>query len=406
MRDLALRKLGEASELDSALLIESLSTPNRQVREGLFQLMESLKISDREMMSFARNQLARAYYYLVEERAVHRLLEPGPPRELLGQHFLEMMHARVQTILRVLETQDTSGNMRVVLRGLGSADKRLRANAVEALETILGRNLSRAMVPLLEKSNPAELMAAGQRHFKFSQTLDGLPELTKHLLSRRNWVSLALFLEYLARGGDQAAYAKGMEILGQFDDPVVRERVTRQVIARPADTGGETTAMAENATSLSEKILLLRGMEMLSGLSVSELAAVAAVSEEVSVAAGEVILREGEIGDTMYFVVSGRAQVSKVADGGCDIELALLKPGEYFGEMALFDNLMRSATVTALEPTRLLMLHRREFSEVVREYPQVALQICTDLSRRVRHLQGKLQALQLCELPPAPPAES
>jgi len=79
-------------------------------------------------------------------------------------------------------------------------------------------------------------------------------------------------------------------------------------------------------------------------------------------------------------------------------------PGGYFGEMALFDNLQRSATVTATEPTRLLMLHKREFSEVVREYPQVALQICTDLSRRVRELQAKLQGFHQCEIPPQPQA--
>lgn len=397
LRDLALRKLGEADELDSALLIESLSTPNRQVREGLFQLMESLKISDREIMTFARNQLARSYFYLMEERAVARLLKPGPANDLLRRHFLEMMHARVQTILRVLETQDTSRNMRVVLRGLGSADKRLRANAVEALETILGRHLSRAMVPLLEQSDPAELLAAGQRHFKFSQALEDRHQLTEYLLGRRNWVTLALFLEYLAQDSDPEAYARGLKLLGQFDDPVVRERVTRLVIARNAASGKETANMADKPTSLSEKILLLKGMEMLSGLAVSELAAVAAVAEEVSVAAGEAIIREGEIGDTMYFVVSGRAQVSKVAEAGCQIELAMLEPGQYFGEMALFDNLERSATVTALEPTKLLMLHRREFNEVVREYPQVAMQICTDLSRRVRHLQGKIQGLQACE---------
>ncbi|MFH1034887.1 MAG: Npt1/Npt2 family nucleotide transporter [Pseudomonadota bacterium] len=402
LRDLALRKLGQASELDSALLIESLSTPNRQVREGLFQLMESLKISDREIMNFAHNQLARAYFYLMEERAVHRLLEPCPASDLLRQHFLEMTQTRVQTILRVLETQDTSGSMRVVLRGLSSADKRLRANAVEALETILGRNLSRAMVPLLEQSDPAALMSAGLGHFKFRQPLDDRQQLNEHLLNRRNWVTLALFLECLAQGNDQASYAKGLELLGQFDDPVVRERVTRLVIARQAPTGGEITAMAEATTSLSEKILLLKGMEMLAGLSVSELAAVAAVSEEVSVAPGEVIIGEGEIGDSMYFVVAGRAQVSKIAEAGCQIELATLTPGEYFGEMALFDNLERSATVKALETTKLLMLHRREFNEVVREYPQVALQICTDLSRRVRTLQGKIQALQACEWPGPP----
>lgn len=399
LRDLALRKLGEAAELDSALLIESLSTPDRQVREGVFHLMQSLKISDREIMTFARDQLQRSYFYLVEERALERLLEPCPARDLLKQHFLEMMRVRVQTILRVLATQDNSRNMRVVLRGLGSADKRLRANAVEALETILGRGLSRAMVPLLEKTDPAELMATGQRHFKLGQALADHRQLTEHLLSRRNWVTLSLFLEYLAHKGDRATWEEGLTRLRQFDDPVVRERVTRLVAAQGMAARGEAEAMEEKTTSLSEKILLLRGMEMLASLSVSELAAVAAVSEEISFTPGQVIIREGEIGDSMYFVVSGRVSVTKIAEAQCNIELATMGPGEYFGEMALFDNLERSATVTALTETKLLMLHQREFSEVVREYPQVALRICTDLSRRVRNLQGRLQALQVCELP-------
>lgn len=399
LRDLALRKLGQTAELDSALLIEYLGTPNRQVREGIFQIMESLKIGDREVISFTRDQLKRAYFYLMETQALERHLEPSPQRDLMAAHFREMMHARVDTILRVLETQDHSRSLRLVLRGLKSADKRLRANAVEALETIMGRSLSRAMVPLLEQSDPRQLMAEGLRHFKFEQKLDDRAQFMQHLLARRNWVTLALFLEYLSAGRDPQYLEEGRRRLREFDDPLVRDRVTRLVGACQGRAEAKEAAMEEMTISLSEKILLLRGMEMFSGLAVSELAAVAAVTEEVSFAPGEAIITEGEIGEAMYFVVSGKVQVTKEAEAGCRMELGYSGAGEYFGEMALFDNQERSASVSAAEPTKLLMLHQREFTEVLREYPQVAIQICTDLTRRLRRIMDKLKAVQACDIP-------
>jgi CRP-like cAMP-binding protein len=83
------------------------------------------------------------------------------------------------------------------------------------------------------------------------------------------------------------------------------------------------------------------------------------------------------------------------------VGLAKMGPGGYVGEMALFDNLVRSATVTTTEDTRLLVLHKAEFTEAVREYPQVALQVCKELSRRLRGLQKKIEDMEVCELPGA-----
>ncbi|MBU0513671.1 MAG: cyclic nucleotide-binding domain-containing protein, partial [Proteobacteria bacterium] len=73
-----------------------------------------------------------------------------------------------------------------------------------------------------------------------------------------------------------------------------------------------------------------------------------------------------------------------------------LGAGSYFGEMALFDHLARSATVTSREQTSLLVLHQREFAETVKEYPEVALQMCRELSRRLRKLHEKIQSLPIC----------
>ena len=73
---------------------------------------------------------------------------------------------------------------------------------------------------------------------------------------------------------------------------------------------------------------------------------------------GEVIVRQGEVGDCMYVVQDGEVEVVNIADGDI-IRLAVLGPGDFFGEMAIFEKEVRSATVRALGKVRLLTIDRR-----------------------------------------------
>ncbi|BEQ16667.1 Crp/Fnr family transcriptional regulator [Desulfoferula mesophila] len=154
-------------------------------------------------------------------------------------------------------------------------------------------------------------------------------------------------------------------------------------------------------TSLSEKILLLRRMEIFEGLAVAELAAVASVCREDKAESGQNIITEGDAGESMYLIIKGKVVVSQEGEDGCAMELASLGEGDYVGEMALFDDAPRSATVVADGPVKLLVLYKREFDETVREYPQVALQMCKELSRRLRKLHEKIHAIPVCDLPPS-----
>ena len=147
----------------------------------------------------------------------------------------------------------------------------------------------------------------------------------------------------------------------------------------------------ETAISIPDKIIHLRGIQIFEGLSVSEMAAIASVTEEVIYPKGEDVIKEGEQGDTMYMIVSGEVSVIKGQGAGDEIELDRIHNGDYFGEMALFEDEVRSATIRTVEETNLLMLHKREFTEIVREYPQIALQICQVLSHRLRRLHKKVQ---------------
>ena len=150
----------------------------------------------------------------------------------------------------------------------------------------------------------------------------------------------------------------------------------------------------ETEITIPDKILHLKEIEIFKELSVSELAAVASVTEEVVYPPGEIVIMEGEPGETMYLIIAGEVAVIKGRGQGNEIELDRIGAGDYFGEMALFEHDVRSATIRTAEESRLLVLHKREFAEIVREYPQIALHICKVLGRRIRTLHEKVRSYE------------
>ena len=147
--------------------------------------------------------------------------------------------------------------------------------------------------------------------------------------------------------------------------------------------------MAE-ALMLPNVILLLKNIEIFEQLAVNEMAAVASVTEEVSFPENHVVIQEGDAGNTLFMIIEGQVAVLKNQEGHRDIELDRMGAGDYFGEMALFEDIPRTATIRTLEPCRMLVLHKQEFKEMVREYPQIALDICKVLSGRIRKLHAKM----------------
>ena len=141
---------------------------------------------------------------------------------------------------------------------------------------------------------------------------------------------------------------------------------------------------------LTDKILHLKNIEIFSDLSINELAAVASVTEEAVFDPGEQVFKEGDRGDTLYLVLEGDVAVIKDCNLAKEIELDSISAGDYFGEMALFGDDRRSATIRVKKASRFLTLNKQELQEIVREYPQIALHVCRVLSMRIRHLHGKI----------------
>src|SRR5688572_32010639 len=109
---------------------------------------------------------------------------------------------------------------------------------------------------------------------------------------------------------------------------------------------------------------------LFSSCSRKELDAIATLASEVEVGAGAVLAREGETGREFYVILDGKARVS--IDGK---DVAMLGPGEFFGEMSLLDQGPRVATVVAETPMELAVLDPREFTSLVEEHPGVARKV-------------------------------
>ncbi len=118
-------------------------------------------------------------------------------------------------------------------------------------------------------------------------------------------------------------------------------------------------------------------------LSDADRAAIAAHVTEQECASEEAIVREGDPGDAMFVVVSGRVVVAKEQDGARNV-VSMLEQGQAFGELSLFDGEPRSASVTAVEPATVLRLERDAFLELVRRNPDLTLALLRLLAQRLR----------------------
>ncbi len=127
-----------------------------------------------------------------------------------------------------------------------------------------------------------------------------------------------------------------------------------------------------------QRIAHLRAVPMFQTCTDKELQLIGRLAEQVDAPAGEVLVREGRLGHEFYVVVAGKAEV--VRDGSV---VAVLGPGDCFGELALLDPHPRTATVTMVEAGEVLEISQREFWSLLREVPALPLKLLQGMARRL-----------------------
>ena len=112
---------------------------------------------------------------------------------------------------------------------------------------------------------------------------------------------------------------------------------------------------------------------------------------------GNYIFLEDSDGEQCFFVLEGSVKVTRLSKDGREVILAMLNEGDFFGEMSLLDGESRSANVIALEKTEVLTLDRKDFLDVVNDYPQIAVQLLKELAGRLRKSDRQIASLSLSD---------
>jgi HEAT repeat protein/MFS family permease len=329
---------GFVAEPSDDLRLATLQALNRQRARGA-----DLAAGRELILAAARADLGRARWAeLCMRRLGHEKLPParlGTAMKELG-FFAARAEERLFLWLSLIYPRE---EMLRAQRSLVGADRQARAFAIEILDQLLEPALRSEIVPWVRGSK-------GERTVLAERALS---------LERRSGAAVALAASAAPTGRWLSRYL-----------------------------GLATSEPAESPTmSVLETIFVLRTVELFSQLTSEELRAVAELAEMTRFEAGNVIVVERQPGDALFILLRGEVEVSR--DGA---SLAVLRDGECFGELALLDRGVRSATVTAKSDCETAKIRAEDFHDLLDEVPSIARAMLAILARRTQNLLDRKPA--------------
>jgi len=140
----------------------------------------------------------------------------------------------------------------------------------------------------------------------------------------------------------------------------------------------------------ADVVELLGRVPAFATLEESDLEKIAQVAVPREFGPGQIVFREGDASDTCYVVRDGHARATRTHGDGRTITLATFGPGDIFGELAMFEDERRSATVEAVEPTSVVGVLGPDMRRLMAEHPEIAMRLVVALGRRLREMNERL----------------
>jgi CRP/FNR family transcriptional regulator, cyclic AMP receptor protein len=144
---------------------------------------------------------------------------------------------------------------------------------------------------------------------------------------------------------------------------------------------------------------VIRGAAVFTALDDEAITTLRASMSEVNLGGGAVLYREGEPGSHLYVIAEGKVKLARTTGRARENLLAVLAPGEMFGELSAFDPGPRTFNATALTDTRLLALNHADLEAWLQQRPQVTICLLEQLARRLRRAQHAVTDLAFCDVP-------
>jgi CRP/FNR family cyclic AMP-dependent transcriptional regulator len=156
---------------------------------------------------------------------------------------------------------------------------------------------------------------------------------------------------------------------------------------------GRNSAVALNAQTILERTRLFRGLPS------DTIRMISAVSTRRSYRDDAVVFSQGDPGDALYGVVTGKVRISASSRDGREMFLNIMEPGDIFGEIALLDGRQRTATARATSPSELIIITRDHFSELLTRDPKLVSHVIQLLCERIRWTSGLAEESALLSVP-------
>jgi len=147
--------------------------------------------------------------------------------------------------------------------------------------------------------------------------------------------------------------------------------------------------------SVLDRIEFLKKVPIFSELSRKDLESIIQVAHSRRYGKDNVILIEEEAGQTLFIVVTGQVKISRISEDGREVILAVLAEGDFFGELSLLDGQARSANVTVMKDSEMMLIHRDDFLALLKSFPQIAINLLRELASRMRKSDAQIKSLSL-----------
>jgi len=334
----ALAVLGPTS---SDTLLRELVYGRRSRRDGILEVMRSLQTEPETLRALYEREVDA-----IERDLLHIFaLRDRPIFGLLCQRLEERVYEELHTALLFLAAirhEDRIAELGERLRD-PTREKRRHAIVVEALEATLESEERLRLIPILDEGELLTKAADLARLHTAPSFEESLNELLKDS-------------DELTRG-----VAAGLAVAAGFE---VEDHGSVDVV---------------------EKMLHLKALPVFEGLSARQLMNLARSVKEETVEAAALVVEQGDYDDRLFLVLEG---VIHIVRG--ETLLAEMGPGDFFGEIALFEGTARTATAAAQTRVRLLALERADLLSLIEEMPGIAVVLLQTLSRRVRELTDRL----------------
>lgn len=285
---------------------------------------------------------------------------PTPSRAYLDRVLVQREWQAVGGVLAAVERLTGDVDAGLLTRGVRTGDPHLRAQAVEAIDSLAGRPLTRRVLPLLEDDSVSEPSTDDVTAWRVLNDPDEwLRALAVRAAVDQIGALRSLVSEHARRDGS----------------PLVAGAVGAVEEA--------TVAPSNRSSDLIDRILALQQVPMFSDLPPEDLHHVAERCAERAYALDEVIYRQGDLGEEMLIVTRGRVRISRQVDGVTEV-VRRYGPGDHVGELSLLRGRPRVADVIAdAGGTQGLSLDATAFRAIIEDRPEVAMAMLATLAERL-----------------------